>query len=83
MSDRPRTYEQWEVEQLVDSKVREALEAYDKQLLKFLEREFIIKLSKHETAYKVQIFVVAAVVMLLIGTAYQMFISLANQGGLK
>ena len=85
MSDNIKTqsYQQWEVDKLVDQKVEAALLKYDIQMQKALVNMFIINLSKFETAYQIGKFVVVAVALLLIGTVYQLFISLANSQGLS
>jgi len=85
MSDNTKTqsYQQWEVDKLVDEKVEAALLKYDIQMQKALVNMFIINLSKFETAYQIGKFVVVAVALLLIGTVYQLFISLANSQGLS
>lgn len=74
------TYEKWEVEKLVDAKVKVAIKEYDNNLQEALTNMFIIKLAKFESAYAVGKFVVAAVTLLVIGTLYQLFVNLANSG---
>lgn len=84
MTDRPtKTYEQWEVDQLVDSKIKAAIKDYDDGLWKMITNQFIIELSQIRNWIAIMKFVVVAVALLFIGTLYQLFISLANTVGLK
>jgi len=81
--DRSRTYEKWEIKELVDSKLKVALKEYDDGLQKALVLMFIIQLSPYKSAYNVLKFVVVAVALLVIGTVYQFLIGLANSGVAK
>lgn len=76
-------YEDLRIEKLIDDKIKVAIREYDDDLQKALVNMFIIKLSKFESAYGVGKFVVVAVALLVIGTFYQIFVSLASSGVAK
>lgn len=74
-------YENWEIEKLIDRALEKRLEKYDEDLWKKISDRFKIELSTLWTGYSIGKFVAVAVVLLIIGTAYQIFVSLA--GGVK
>lgn len=78
-----KTYEQWEVDTLVDTKIKAAIQEYDKGLWRMINNQFIIELAQIRNWISIMKFVVVAVALLFIGTLYQLFISLANTVGLK
>ncbi|MDI9934677.1 hypothetical protein QM806_04310 [Rhodococcus sp. IEGM 1351] len=80
MTDHEAPLKRYEVERLVDEKIKSAIKEYDEDLQKILVNMFIIKLSKFESAYGVGKFVVVAVALLVIGTLYQLFVTLAQSG---
>lgn len=73
-------YEDLRIEKLIDDKIKVAIKEYDDDLKEALVNMFLIKLSKFESAYGVGKFVVVAVALLVIGTFYQIFVSLASSG---
>lgn len=80
MSDSETPLKKYEVERLVDEKVKTALTEYDKNLWEKIKTNLTIALSKYESAYGVGKFVVVAVALLVIGTLYQIFVTLAQTG---
>lgn len=80
MSDNESPLKKYEVERLVDEKVKVALTEYDKDLWEKIRTNLTIALSKYESAYGVGKFVVVAVALLVIGTLYQIFVTLAQTG---
>ena len=74
---------QMKLEKLIDTKIKMSMDEFKKEYKDELMTIFLIRLSKFETAYNIGKFVVVAVAMMLIGTAYQLFISIANAQGLK
>lgn len=80
MSDNESPLKKYEVERLVDEKVKMALAEYDKDLWEKIRTNLTIALSKYESAYGVGKFVVVAVALLVIGTLYQIFVTLAQTG---
>ncbi|HUH58137.1 MAG TPA: hypothetical protein VL020_06450 [Pseudomonadales bacterium] len=78
-----KSYEQWEVDRLVDAKVKAAIKDYDDGLWKMITNQFIIELAQVKNWIAITKFVVVAVALLFIGTLYQLFISLVNTVGLK
>lgn len=80
MSDNESPLKKYEVERLVDEKIKIALTEYDKDLWEKIKTNLTIALSKYESAYGVGKFVVVAVALLVIGTLYQIFVTLAQTG---
>lgn len=80
MTDNESPLKKYEVERLVDEKVKTALAEYDKNLWEKIKTNLTIALSKYESAYGVGKFVVVAVALLVIGTLYQIFVTLAQTG---
>ncbi|MEO5499465.1 MAG: hypothetical protein ABIR46_03125 [Candidatus Saccharimonadales bacterium] len=72
--------EHWEIEKLVDGRIKTGINDYDKKLAERLKDMFTIRLSKYETFYAIGKWLAGAVVLLLIGTIYQIFVSLASKG---
>lgn len=81
--DQTTTYQKWEVDKLVDDKIDTALAGYDKKLWKDIDIQFQLRLASMKQWISINKFVAVAVGLLMIGTAYQLFISLANIAGLK
>lgn len=84
------SYQKWEVDKLLgevdkasDNKIKAALTEYDVKLWKDIATQFIIQLAPMKLWIGVGKFVAVAVGLLIIGTLYQLFISLANIAGLK
>lgn len=75
--------EELELKQLINESVTKSIKDLKDELREERNTMFIIKLSKFETAYNIGKFVVVAVLLLVIGTLYQLFISLAKMGNLK
>lgn len=74
------SYQQWEVDKLIDDKNKAALKEYDDNLKFRLVDRFLIELAPYKSAYNVGKFIVVAVALLVIGTLYQLFVSLASAG---
>lgn len=85
------SYETWQIEQLIDAKVAAAIEAYDaEQWGKDDERKpgsiptyVNKKTARGNLAWSVGRFVVTAVVLLIIGTVYQLFVNLISSGAVR
>jgi hypothetical protein len=73
--DNNKTLEQWQVKGAIDD--------YDTSLAKQLTTRFLIELATVKLWIAIGKFVAVAVALLIIGTLYQLFISLANIAGLK
>lgn len=85
-----QTLEQWEINSLVDDKIKDAakdhdqkLKDYDVVVKEFIKTQFTIKLATVNVWIAVTKFIAIAVALLVIGTLYQLFISLVNSSGLK
>ncbi|QEX10975.1 hypothetical protein F6X56_15230 [Rhodococcus erythropolis] len=74
------SYEDLRLEKKVDEKIKQALEEYDRALWDKIRNYVTIALTKFESAYGVGKFVVVAVALLVIGTLYQIFVTLAQTG---
>lgn len=86
--DKTRSLAEWEINDLIDEKVGTALKAYDTDqwgtdderkpgsIPSYVNK----KTARFESAYGVGKFVVAAVALLVIGTLYQLFVTLAQSG---
>lgn len=83
VSNNEKKYAEWEVDKLVDLKIKEAIKDYDDGLWKLITNQFLIELSQIKNWIAIMKFVVVAVALLIIGTVYQLFISVANNVGLK
>jgi hypothetical protein len=78
--DNRKFYEQWEVEKLVDSKIKAAIKENDAELKAWLGFWIIIQLAPFRPWLSAIKFIATAVALLVIGTAYQVFVSLASSG---
>lgn len=73
-------YEKLRTERMVEEKIKSALKEYDEALWEKIKTYITIALTKFESAYGVGKFIVVAVALLLIGTAYQLFETLVRSG---
>lgn len=85
-----QTLEQWEINSLVDDKIKGAskdhdqkMKDYDVAIKEFVKTQFTIKLATVNVWISVTKFIAIAVALLVIGTLYQLFISLVNSTGIK
>lgn len=78
--DDTKTLAQWRVERLIDEKVKIAIDDYRKTAREDLVTAFKLELSKYETAYAVGKWLAGVLVVMAIGTAYQLFVNLAVPG---
>jgi hypothetical protein len=76
-------YRDYEVDKLVDEKIKAGLKEYDTALWEKIATRFLLELSTVKLWIAVGKFVAAAVALLFIGTLYQLFVSVANTVGLK
>lgn len=78
--DRRLQLEEWEIEKLIDTKIKEAKIEYDRELKEFLSTWIIIQLTPFRPWLSAIKFIATAVALLVIGTLYQLFVSLASSG---
>lgn len=81
--DQTDYYKKWETDRVIDARIKEALKEYDISLWEKIGDKLKIELSNIRSWISVNKFVVVAVALLLIGTLYQLFVSVANTVGLK
>lgn len=83
MSDKESALKKYEAEELVRNEVKSALSEYDKALWERIKDHLTIKLGKYESAYTIGKLVATTVLLLFIGTVYQLFVTITQAGVVK